>query len=125
MPERESDLVHTTVERRLSPRAPVTVRVDYATVDAMFSEFSRNINEGGLFIETETPLVLEELVQLHFRLPGVEDPFKVSGRVAWVREEGGPDGPPGMGVEFENLDENARRQIDEIVQSLRVDRQRS
>jgi type IV pilus assembly protein PilZ len=125
MPERESDLVHTTVERRLSPRAPVTVRVDYATVDAMFSEFSRNINEGGLFIETETPLVLEEQVQLHFRLPGVEDPFKVSGRVAWVREEDGADGPPGMGVEFENLDENARRQIDEIVQSLRVDRQRS
>ena len=125
MPERESDVVQTTVERRLSPRAPVTVRVDYATVDAMFSEFSRNINEGGLFIETEAPLVLEEQVQLQFRLPGVEDPFKVSGRVAWVREEGGADGPPGMGVEFENLDENARRQIDEIVQSLRVDRQRS
>ena len=125
MPERESDVVHTTVERRLSPRAPVTVRVDYATIDAMFSEFSRNINEGGLFIETETPLVLEEQVQLHFRLPGVEDPFKVSGRVAWVREVGGAEGPPGMGVEFENLDEGARRQIDEIVQSLRVDRQRS
>jgi type IV pilus assembly protein PilZ len=125
MPERETDVVHTTVERRLSPRAPVTVRVDYATVDAMFSEFSRNINEGGLFIETEMPLVLEEQVQLQFRLPGVEDPFKVSGRVAWVREEGGADGPPGMGVEFENLDEDARRQIDEIVQSLRVDRQRS
>jgi type IV pilus assembly protein PilZ len=123
MPERESDEVHTNVERRLSERAPVTVRVDYSTVDAMFSEFTRNINEGGLFIESETPLTLDEQVHLQFRLPGIEDPFKLSGRVAWVRE-GGVDGPPGMGVEFESLDEEARQRIDELVQGLRVDRQR-
>jgi uncharacterized protein (TIGR02266 family) len=123
MSERETGLVQTTVERRLSPRAPVTVRVDYSTVDSIFSEFTRNINEGGLFIESETPLGLEEQVQLHFRLPGIEAPFKVSGRVAWVRETGG-DGPAGMGIEFENLDESARSRIDELVQALRVDRQR-
>jgi len=124
MPEGEADLVQTTVERRVSPRAPVTVRIDYSTVDAMFSEFTRNINEGGLFIESETLLPLDEQVQLQFLLPGVDDPFKVSGRVAWVREAG-IDGPPGMGVEFENLDADARLRIDEIVQALRVDRQRS
>jgi type IV pilus assembly protein PilZ len=124
MPEKECDLVQTTVERRLSHRAPVTVRVDYSTIDALFSEFTRNINEGGLFIESETPLALDEQVQLHFRLPGVEDPFKVSGRVAWVREAGA-DGPPGMGVEFENLDAEARLRIDEIIQALRVDRQQT
>ena len=84
MPERETEMVRTSVERRLSPRATVTVRVDYSTVDAMFSEFTRNINEGGLFIETETPLALDEQVQLQFRLPGVDDPIKVSGRVAWI-----------------------------------------
>jgi type IV pilus assembly protein PilZ len=124
MPDREANLVLTTVERRLSPRAPVTVRVDYSTVDAMFSEFTRNINEGGLFIECEAVLPLDEQVQLQFQLPGVDEPFKVSGRVAWVREPG-IDGPPGMGVEFENLDADARLRIDEIVQALRVDRQRA
>ena len=124
MPERESEVVQTTVERRLSPRAPVTERVDYSTIDAMFSEFTRNINEGGLFIESETPLPLDDKVQLHFRLPGVDDPFKVDGRVAWIKESGA-DGPAGMGIEFENLDEGARLRIDEIVQALRVDRQRA
>ena len=123
MPEREADLVQTTVERRVSARAPVTVRVDYSTIDAMFSEFTRNINEGGLFIESEALLPLDEQVQLQFQLPGVENPFKVSGRVAWIREAGS-DGPPGMGVEFENLDASGRKRIDEIVQALRVDRQR-
>jgi uncharacterized protein (TIGR02266 family) len=90
----------------------------------MFSEFTRNINEGGLFIESGTPLAPDEQVQLLFRLPGVDELFKVSGRVAWVREPGG-DGPTGMGVEFENLDAEARARIDEIVQSLRADRPRS
>jgi type IV pilus assembly protein PilZ len=124
MPERETEVVQTTVERRLSPRSPVTVRIDYSTIDAMFSEFARNINEGGLFIESETLLALDEKVQLQFQLPGIDDPIKVSGRVAWVREAG-IDGPSGMGVEFENLDANARLRIDEIVQALRVDRQRA
>jgi type IV pilus assembly protein PilZ len=124
MQERESDAVHTIVERRQSRRAPVTVRVTYSTVDAMFSEFSRNINEGGLFIESNSPLPLDEQVQLQFRLPGVDDPFKVTGRIAWIREPGGEE-PPGMGVEFDSLDGDSRRKIDEIVQSLRVDRQRS
>jgi uncharacterized protein (TIGR02266 family) len=120
MPQNEADEVHTFVERRHSERAPVTVRVDYSTVDAMFSEFTRNINEGGLFIESDTPLAPDELVQLHFRLPGVDDLFKVSGRVAWVREPGGKE-PAGMGVEFENLDAGSRRRIDEIIHGLRVD----
>jgi len=123
MGSREPEEVQTTVERRLSPRAAVTVRVDYATVDAMFSEFTENINEGGLFIESETLLDLEEQVQLQFRLPGVDDPIKVNGRVAWIREAGA-DGPAGMGVEFESLDANARLRVDEIVQELRVDRHR-
>ena len=120
---REPEEVQTTLERRLSARAAVTVRVDYATVDAMFSEFTQNINEGGLFIESETLLDLDEQVHLQFRLPGVDDPIKVNGRVAWIREAGA-DGPPGIGVEFENLDADARLRIDEIVQELRVDRHR-
>ena len=42
-------------ERRRSTRAPFVVRVDYGTVDAFFSEFTSDVNEGGMFIETETP----------------------------------------------------------------------
>jgi uncharacterized protein (TIGR02266 family) len=87
----------------------------------MFSEFTRNINEGGLFIETEQPLALDEQVELFFRLPGSDVPVKVTGRVAWigVSQE---NQAPGMGIEFEGLDDLARRQIDRLVQRLRVER---
>ncbi len=112
-----ADAVQTSVERRRAPRAPVTVRVEYATVDALFSEFSRNVNEGGIFIATDQPLDLEERVVLSFRLPASDRPIKVAGRVAWVDTEGDA---PGMGIEFDALDAEARQAIDALVRDLRA-----
>lgn len=108
----------TEVERRRSPRAPLVVRVSYTTVDALFSEFSRNVNEGGIFIETDNPPPADTRVSLHFKLPGSETPIQVRGRVAWVQQAGG-DAPAGMGVEFEALGGEARARIDELVRGLK------
>jgi type IV pilus assembly protein PilZ len=106
------------IERRHSPRADLLVRVNYQTVDALFSEFARNINEGGMFIETEDPQPVGSTVELEFKLPGSEDPLTVTGRV--VRNDAdGPDGPLGMGIEFESLAQVERDQINEIIRRLR------
>ncbi len=115
MAEEAREQIQTTIERRESPRAPVTVRIEYETVDALFSEFTRNINEGGLFIATERPLDLEDRVQLQFELPGSEEPVKATGRV--VRTE-----PRGMAIEFDGLDRASRDRINELVVQLRTDR---
>ena len=113
--------VRTIVERRRSLRAPVVVRIEYATVDALFSDFTRNVNEGGVFIETDCPAELDSVVHLRFRLPGTRENIKVAGRVAWI--EPGADGQPqGMGVEFENLSDADRARINAIVLRLRADR---
>jgi type IV pilus assembly protein PilZ len=121
MPGNRLSQTQTVIERRRTPRTPVTVRIEYETVDAMFSEFTRNINECGVFIETEQPLAVDEQVRLHFRLPGSTDSIEVPGRVAWV-SSGEGSGMPGMGIEFACLDEAARARIDELVKRLRVER---
>jgi uncharacterized protein (TIGR02266 family) len=110
--------IETEVERRRSPRSPLIVRVSYSTVDALFSEFTRNINEGGLFIETDAPPPPETRVALQFQLPGSDEPIHARGRVAWVRPSSA-EGPAGMGVEFEHLGTDARVHIDELVRRLR------
>ena len=110
--------VRTWVERRRSPRSPLEVRVDYTTIDAFFSEFTRDINEGGIFVETENPPALESTVALCFRLPGSGEAIKVGGRVVRV-SDGRAGEPPGMAIEFESLDPRARRRIDELVRALR------
>ncbi|HYB13727.1 MAG TPA: TIGR02266 family protein [Myxococcota bacterium] len=107
-------------EKRRSERTPLVVRVDYTTVDSFFSEFTANINEGGLFIEAESPPPSGTAVLLQFKLPGEEEPIRVHGRVVWTSARQGSEGP-GMGIEFEDLDRVARARIDQVVRNLRRD----
>jgi len=113
-----SEEIRTHLERRGSERVPLVVRIDYTTVDALFSEFTRNVNEGGLFIETESPPDLDARVALRFTLPGSPEPIGVSGRVVRVADGAGGE-PTGVAIEFESLDSLARERIDELVRSLR------
>lgn len=115
--------VETSVERRKSPRTPALVRVTYRSVDVLFSEFARNVNEGGMFIETDNPAPVDSVVALHFQLPGSEQPIRASARVVWTRErtgEEGPDEAPGMGLEFEELSQEARAEINRVIRRLRA-----
>ncbi len=107
-------------ERRQSERFSVVVRVDYSTVDAFFSEFTANVNEGGIFIETDERHPPETAVSLQFQLPGCDEPLLVSGRVVWSHS-GGRGQQPGIGIEFEDLDPMARQRVDALVRSLRVE----
>ncbi len=111
--------IETSVERRRSLRAPARVRIHYGTVDALFSEFTRNVNEGGLFVETENVLDLDEVVVLQFSLPESETPVQARGRVVRI-EPATADSVGGMGIEFEKLDASARQAIDALVRDLRM-----
>lgn len=105
-------------ERRRANRASVTVRIDYATVDEMFSEFTRDINEGGVFIETEKPHQAGTEVSMQFHLPGGGEVLQTIGRVVRV-SNGAQSAPAGMGIEFDELTPDDRGKIDTIVRALR------
>ena len=105
-------------ERRRASRADVTVRIDYATVDEMFSEFTRDINEGGVFIETEKPHATGTEVSMQFHLPGSAEVLHTIGRVVRV-SSGSETEPAGMGIEFDELTPDDRVKIDRIVRALR------
>jgi len=105
-------------ERRRHPREGLKIPVDYSSVDAFFTEFTANINEGGMFVEMESTPEIETLVQLHFRIPGSNEPIRVEGRVAWI-SDGKGEAPEGAGIEFQNLDAEVREQINATVRMLR------
>jgi len=115
--------VPATIERRRAERADLLVRVDYQTVDELFSEFARNINEGGVFVETETPHPLGTPVDLQFKLPGSAEPIHVTGTVVRTAE-GSADEPSGMGIEFADLDSETRGRINDMVRRLRTPNRR-
>ena len=59
-------------------------------------------------------------VELQFQIPGSVDPIEVTGVVVRVTE-GDAETGPGMGIEFEDLDAQARQHINELVRKLRAD----
>ena len=106
-------------ERRKAPREALVVKVEYETVDQLFTDFSANINEGGIFIESDAPQPPGTRIELEFRLPGTAMPIAAHGMVVHVSD--GDTGVRGMGVEFEPLDPGMRRRVDALVRSLRSD----
>ena len=118
--ERSRSETHAAVERRRSGRAPVVVQIEYSTVDALFSDFTRNINEGGIFVETEEAIPLDEKVDLKLRLPGSRDVVHAEGRVVRV-EQATATSAGGIAVEFGQLDSRARELINAAVRRLRSD----
>ena len=118
MADRSSAETRAAVERRRSTRAPVTVRIEYSTVDALFSDFTRNINEGGIFVETDEAIPLEEKVELKLRLPGSPEVVHARGRVVRV-EAATETSAAGIAIEFDQLDADARDAINRAVRKLR------
>ena len=105
-------------DRRAMDREPVSIPIHYSAVDVFFTEFASNINDGGMFIETDTPAELDTIVKLKFGFPDIEQHVFVEGRVAWVHE-GVDEKPTGMGIEFQNLSQEARDTINTIGRTLR------
>ena len=74
-----------------------------------------NLSEGGIFLRTSTPLERGSIARLRFGAGGLETPA----RVVWSRMEG-QYGPPGMGLQFENIDEAVRETIRRLMEEDRA-----
>jgi uncharacterized protein (TIGR02266 family) len=105
-------------DRRRSPRERAEIHVCYESVDELFTEFTHDVNEGGVFIATERPLDLDEAVVLSFQLPATAEAIRVTGRVVRIQTKDA-GGTAGMAVEFDPLDRRARQAVDRLVRSLR------
>ena len=113
-------------ERRRAVRLPAEVKVDYRTVGSFITDYSRNLSQGGTFVNTSMPLPVGARVRLRLTLPGRDLPFALDGVVRWSREpevdEPETEEDPGMGVEFTDFDASLqdalRRYVEELEHEL-------
>ncbi len=106
------------VAERTSPRPPVKMQVLYG--EKKITDYSVNLSTGGLFLETENPLPEEERLTLKFQLSEDEPPISCQGRVTWVNSPDSPQKtnlPPGMGIQFLDVDLDALHQIRSFLQA--------
>ena len=85
-------------EKRLYPRIPCFLLVDYAADGCAYRAFIRNISADGAFIESQRPVPLGPQVSLIISLPADQSPIKTSGNIVWVDEQG-------IGVKFNAVEE--------------------
>lgn len=105
-------------ERRRADRATLELEIGMEGDTRFYTGKTGDLSTGGLFIATETPLIVDTQLVLSFVLP---DGYRVSaaGTVAWVRAPRyrPHELPVGMGVRFEALEERDRRAIEHFLES--------
>lgn len=106
---------------RSHPRAPLAMKVRYTTPEGrQFDSLTGGIGAGGLFIESSAPLAPGTELSVEFALPDRPwEKHQAKAKVAWTRNK--PERHllfPGMGIQFIDLDEKARKELVELVDAL-------
>ena len=115
-------------EQRRDPRVPVSIRVRYPQRNAFFSEYTRNISRGGMFIATDEPMQIGTRLRFALEVPG-SDALLIEGEVRWaVRPEqvaglaaSAPEVEVGMGVQFVFANEAERAALEAAVREMMED----
>ncbi len=107
--ERESD----PGNRRSSLRVTFEAEISLSSDSQFFAGLTRNVSRGGVFVATFRNLPLGSSVTMQLTLP--EGTILARGTVRW-RREAGPDTPPGLGIAFEGLDDEAKRTIERFFE---------
>ena len=106
--------------KRRAMRLHHEIPVAYRSVGSFLTDWATNISRGGLFINTRKPLPVGTNVKILVQLPGTAFPYHLEGRVTRVTEyDNRANLVPGMGLEFTDVDDAKRRDIEAFVNRLR------
>ena len=94
---------------------PYAVQVEFRTASSFLVAYSINLSRGGLFLETDADIPTGALMTLDLAVPG-SGTTAVTGTVMWRRGvEEVESGPPGLGVEFQDIAPQLGALIDRLV----------
>ncbi|MGH7282415.1 MAG: PilZ domain-containing protein [Polyangiaceae bacterium] len=104
-------------ELRRTPRARLDADVDVAIAGEHHAGRSRDISNGGMFLEASVVPEFGAEVIVTLTMPGQKAPFAIPGVVRWTRDGG-------MGVQFGLLGARETHAITEFVarSSIRLNR---
>jgi len=105
-------------DKRIFPRAPVLLKVEYAHAAQFLADYTENISEGGVFIITDEHYKKGDRLDFAVSFPGLLDAIKVRGEVMWRRESRAPGEPAGVGVRFLLEESPDRASLIELVGRL-------
>ena len=96
-----------------TPSTHPILSVNMRDDEVLHAAYMPFIERGGIFVPSEAAHQLGDEVLVLLQLPDDPTPLPVAGSVVWVTPPGaGDDRTPGIGVQFDARDDNARRRIE-------------
>ena len=109
------------VHERKEPRYALHIKIMFGQhKDKLLSDYTVNINTGGLFVTSPRLLPVGTELYVEFGLPGIDEIVSCRARVAWVNEGVPPlkrDLPVGMGLGFVGISLVQMNVIREYIQN--------
>ncbi len=104
--------------RRQAARAGVVLQLQYRSTGHLLVNYCTNLSRGGLFVPSSTPAPVGTRLTLEVAIPGQHTPPRIEAEVRWVRQMDAPEGPAGMGLAFDDVDNVLGERIDALVSSF-------
>ena len=101
-------------EKRKFMRVPFEMPVRYTVGKKRGRAIAFNLGRGGIFLTTSDPPPLKTRVLLEWGLPRLRTPIQARGVVVW-HLNGAPATPPGMGIQFSEIDGRCQRVVARFV----------
>ncbi len=105
-------------ERRITKRAPIQLEINYIHEEDFLISHTRDISVDGMFINTDKPSDVDELLTLKFSLD-TSGEFTVKARVVWVNASENIKNR-GMGVRFLDTTDEFKTAILSVVNKVAV-----
>ena len=87
-------------DRRISPRFPLGSKIVFLHEDRRCEGVAENVNLGGMFIQTEPDFETWDIVDVAFKIEGIDHPFEIPAEIVSVCDGHGEGEPRGIGIRF-------------------------
>lgn len=107
-------------DRRQNKRIAASWPVSYGDKDTYLFSYISDISSMGIFVQTAQPKPLGTQLTVQFTPPG-QKALELKGHVAWINPstpERDPARQPGMGIQFIEVTDQQKQQLQNIVQTL-------
>jgi len=103
-------------------RALVPVLVSFESESFTVRDFTLDLSIGGILLATDHTCPLGTVGTMKFRCSQFEEPFTIQGRVVRIvsEDELAAGKPPGVGIEFIDLDDELKQKLEDLAGGVRV-----
>lgn len=119
--KRMKSAIARAFDKRREPRIPIQLKVDVESPNNHYLfEYSTNLSQNGIFIQTTEPEEPGTLVNIQFTLPN-NQVIRTRGEVIWVNSiDSEEEEEPGMGVKFIGISDDDRDSILAALKKLAI-----